>query len=427
MKRVIHYGIVFCIFAMMAPDLAAQTNSLEPFFKYFFNNQYDSARAEIKRQIAADSSAASLYFYQGKTCLAMHDYDAALHAFRQAVRKGYPAAKAFRYIGQIFEEQGRLADAIDAYRAAQNLSPKLPSLSLKMASLYFKRKNYRATIALGRQILKQDTTQMQAFYLIGRSHLQRAENDSALAIAIRAVSLDSNSVPNLLNLGVALFRKEKFDSSTTVLQRILEISPRSDEAKFYLAKNLAEQDDLVAAVRHLEDCVRLGGVYRLKAMKLLAQYFYEMKQLDESMKWARKYLGEKPEEGVIHYYLARALSDRGESDEAEKEFDKARRFAGEDFVKMIYFYRGLNFYQNGSDGKAIPWYKKAIAIDPKFSYAYYNLALVYDRYYEDKNPAIRYYEKFIELAKKDETVPPMIIAAAKERVGQLREKRFFRK
>ena len=47
-----------------------------------------------------------------------------------------------------------------------------------------------------------------------------------------------------------------------------------------------------------------------------------------------------------------------------------------------------------------------------------------DRYYEDKNPAIRYYEKFIELAKKDKTVPPLVIITAKERVDQLKEKKF---
>ena len=195
---------------------------------------------------------------------------------------------------------------------------------------------------------------MKIYFFVGRSHLQRAEDDSALVIASRAVSLDSNSTPNLLNLGIALFKKEKYDSSLKVFQRVLEISPHSDEAKYYLAKNQAEKYDLKTAVKHLQDCVRLEGVYRLKAMKLLVQYFYEMNQLDESMKWAHQYLKEKPKEGVIHYYLARALSDKGKLAEAEKKFEKASEFSGQNFVKMIYFYRGLNFYQNGRDEKAIP-------------------------------------------------------------------------
>ncbi len=412
---------------LLASNLFSQTESLQSFFKYFFNNQYDSARAEIEKSIREDSSAAHLYFYLGKTCLALNDYQAALAAFRNSLRRGYSPSQVFNYIGQTFEEQGQLADAIDAYKVALKFDGKIDRLQRKLISLYFKRKNYQAVIALGKKLLRENSKQMKIYFFVGRSHLQRSEPDSALIVARRAVSLDSNSTPNLLNLGIALFKKEKYDFSLKTFRRVLEISPNSDEAKYYLAKNLAEKDNLSAAIKHLQDCVRLEGVYRWKAMKLLVQYFYEMNQHDDAMKWAHKYLNEKPEEGTIHYYLARALSDKGKLAEAEKEFQKASEFSGQNFVKMIYFYRGLNFYQNGKDEKAIPWYKKAIAIDAEFSYAYYNLALVYDRYYQDKSPAIRYYEKFIELAQKDKTVPPLVIMAAKERMGQLKEKKFFNK
>ena len=422
------FGICCALFILLsASNVVSQTDSLQSFFKYFFNNQFNRARAEIERCIEQDSSAAHLYFYLGKTCLALNDYHSALKAFQTSLRKGFAPSQIYSQMGKVFEEQGQLADAVDAYKVAMKFDPEFKHLRIKIISLYFKRKNYRAVIALGKKLLKKNPGQSKIYFFVVRSHLQRSEDDSAMAIAQRAVSMDSNSTPNLLNLGIALFKKEKYDSSIKTFQRVLAISPHSDEAKYYLAKNLAKKNDLSSAIELLQDCIRLEGLYRLKAMKLLVQYFYELHQLDDAIKCAREYLSEKPQEGAVHYYLARALSDKGNLLEAEKEFEKASKFSGQNFVKMIYFYRGLNFYQNGQDGKAIPWYKKAIAIDAEFSYAYYNLALVYDRYYEDKNPAIRYYEKFIKLAENDKTVPPLVLIAAKQRVAQLREQRFFEK
>ena len=425
MEKTIKCWMTIYFFSLLLSSLQAQTGSLEKFYRNFFSNQFDSARVEIEKSIQQDSSTAHLYFFLGKTCLAMNDYDAAIRAFQSSIRKGYLPGQAYEYIGQIFEEQGRLADAIDAYQVALKMNPNLTRLRLKMVSLYFKRKNYRAAIAQGKHLVRQDSTQMQAYYLVGRSYLQRSEDDSALSVARQAVFFDSSSVPNLLNLGIALFKKGKHDSSILVLRQTLELNSRSDEAKFYLAKNLVEKDKMVEAIRLLKDCVRLEGMYRLKAMKLLVQYLYQTGQLIETIRRAQDYLAEKPDEGMVHYYLARSLSDRGELDAAEKEFEKAALFSGQDFIMMIYFYRGLNYYQNGRDGKAIFWYKKVLSINPNFSYAYYNLALVYDRYYEDKSTAIRYYKKFIELAKEDKSVPSLVIVAAKERLAQLREKRFF--
>lgn len=126
----------------------------------------------------------------------------------------------------------------------------------------------------------------------------------------------------------------------------------------------------------------------------------------------------------MHHFYARALSDERRFREAEDEFKQAILWSTEDFVKMTYFYRALNFYLQEDYPHAIVWYKKVLAIDPEFSFAYYNLAITYDDYYQEKNTAITYYKKFIAIAEKKQE-DPLLIESAKRRLDELNERSFF--
>ena len=94
------------------------------------------------------------------------------------------------------------------------------------------------------------------------------------------------------------------------------------------------------------------------------------------------------------------------------------------FINSTTFFRGLNHYYQKDYPNAIKTYKTALTLDPHFPYALYNLAIVYDDYYEDKMPAIRTYEKFIELTKDKKSYQEMVDAANK-RLAELKEQAFF--
>lgn len=387
------------------------------------NNDYVSAKNYLVRQIQENPADKTLHFYLGKTLLTLKEYQQAKLEFDLALKNGYQK-NVLKYLGQIYEDQGMLAEAIEKYQLAIRMEPESTVLKMKLASLFYKQQNYPATISILENFIRQETANLQVYYLLGRSYIRQELYDSTLSVASKAIYQDSTHVPNLLNFGIACFEKNKLDSSANILEKTLQFSPKSDEAKYYLAKTYAKTKRLPEAIEQLEDCYKLNGRYRLKAMKSLVQFYHKADSLAGCVRLSELYLHEKPEEPFVHHYFGRALSDLQRYDQAKEELNKAILFSNQEFLLMTYFYQGLNYYYQMDYPNAIKWYKKVLSIDVNFGYAYYNLAVAYDMYYEDKSTAIHYYQKVLDVAEKVDLDPASVIAA-QTRLKELRERAFF--
>jgi tetratricopeptide (TPR) repeat protein len=414
------------VFILFIPTiLMSQQSNLNQFFDYYMNNDFLSAENFLQGQIEKNPDDKNLHFYLGKTLLALKKYQGAKKEFELALKNGYAPGKILKYLGQIYEDQGLLAEAIERYQAVMRMEPESAVLKMKLASLFYKQQNYSTTISILKNFLKQDSTNLQAYYLLGRSYLRQERYDSTLAFAPKAITLDSTHVPNLLNFGIACFEKNKLDSAAKVLEKASELSPKSDEAKYYLAKTYSKIQRLPEAIELMESCVSLKGRYRLKAQKLLVQYYHLINNLKDCFRTAKAHLKEKPEEGFVHHFYGRALSDSNLFSQADEALKKAIRFSNEDFIKMTYFYRGYNYNSQKNYSQAIKWYKKVITVDPAFSSAYYNLAVAYDMYYEEKSTAISYYKKFLEMVE-DDPDQKLLVDYTLGRLSELKVKEFFK-
>jgi len=252
-----------------------------------------------------------------------------------------------------------------------------------------------------------------------------SEYDSAVLISSKAVELDSSNFPNLLNLGIGYFNTKQFKKAARILEKTIQLSPESDESRYYLGQTYTNLDQRANAVNQLETCANLDGLFKLKALKFLTAYYYQIGLDRECIHTAQKYLTME-NLATMYYYLARALSDEQEFEEADSAFQKAFKCSNFPFTRSIYFYRGLNFYLQKKYVLAIKFYKKIIALDPHHPFTYYNLAITYDDYYQDKRPAITYYEKFLTLSSEDKN-NTLLIIAAKNRVVDLKKQIFFKR
>jgi len=415
---------LFLLLLLTTTQLYAQKSNLTDFFLFFMNNEYDSARAFLERQIEQNPDNKQLQYYLGKTHLALNNYSHSVTAFHKALEGKKSDARIYQYLGQVYEEQGMLPEAIEAYETISQFRPLPPAIQLKLAYLYFKQNSYDATIKIMTEFMKQDSTHLYAHYLLGRSYLKKDVYDSAIVVATRAIEMDSTSFPNYLNLGIAYFDSGKSDIAMKILERAVELSPRSDEARYYLAEAYAKQKQLDQAIEQHEICTRLNGPFAQRSLKNLVNYYYKAENRNDCIRTAIKHLTLKPDDSYVHHFYARALSDSMQFREAEDKFKKAILWSNEDFIKMTYFYRALNFYHNKDYPNAIVYYKKVITIDPEFSFAYYNLAITYDDFYQEKKTAITYYEKFITM-EEGSNENHFLVEVAKNRLVKLKEKRFF--
>lgn len=394
--------------------------------RYIFDAEYDSARILILRQLDDSPEDPRLYHYLGRVYSALEEPSSAVLAFEEAIERDPANPRIFRDLGKALEAQGMLSEAIDAYRSALGRDSSLIKIRLKLGSLYYKQYNYPAATSMLEKYLACDSTSTQALYLLGRSAIKMKNFDTALKICETTMAIDSSYFPNLLNQGIAMYYIEAYADAIEALERAVALRANSDEARYYLGQSYFNEERLGEAYRQFERCITLRGPYRLKAMKSATMTAYQMELYKECIRLAHQYLASRDDDYlmIVTYYLARALSEEGRFEEANRAFEDAMERLNMPFIVSTIFYRALNFYLQKEYARAIKLYKKILAFDPNYAYGIYNLAVAYDEYYEDKRPAVAYYEKFISVAGNSAIYAHMVETAL-NRKKQLKERLFF--
>lgn len=93
--------------------------------------------------------------------------------------------------------------------------------------------------------------------------------------------------------------------------------------------------------------------------------------------------------------LALIQLKRGQHKESLKTIDKAITLSAN--ISQAYNLRAQLHIRNGKIKEAETDYLKALELDPNYANAHYNIALLYDIYYQDIQKAIQHYEKYMSL------------------------------
>jgi cytochrome c-type biogenesis protein CcmH/NrfG len=115
-------------------------------------------------------------------------------AVAQAVQKSPNDSRFWYGYGEIFRVQGRLTDAIDAYRKALALDPPYPKAIGKLGLVLVEHKQY----------------------------------EDAEAFLIQGIRKDKTNPVNYLHLGAVYAAKKKNKLAIENLERFLELAPKND-------------------------------------------------------------------------------------------------------------------------------------------------------------------------------------------------------
>ena len=138
-------------------------------------------------------------------------------------------------------------------------------------------------------------------------------------------------------------------------------------------------------------------------MFALSQRQIQAGEINEAMATLQRILENFPEDAHVYSQLGYIHLKRKEYKEAEVAFKRAKKFDKslvEAYVGLGLTYaeaptRGLQSYYNFH--RAIGEAKRATKLDPNYGPAYRLLGDVYERFEEDHNRAMQYYQKYVEL------------------------------
>ena len=328
--------------------------------------------AQIYRHMLEESPDNAWTAYNLALALeAMRDTKGAEDALRKAIAINPKLANIRAELGALELAEGDLQSAQKSLESALDLAPELVEARGNLAMLYARKGDLVSAERLLRQALEDNPKYKEGHLNLGLILAQQNRKSDAEKELDKAVALAPKDPATLSTVGKAKVQLGKVSEGVALLRQVVDLVP-----------------DLAAP--HLDLALALAASYNLPAALV---------QTSEAVRLA-------PQSGTAHFYRGRVLYDLGRSNEARAEFETASRLDAqipgpryflalidkqqgkyelaanllEETVKLqpsnvrAWYMLGQCLQQNSETAKALVAWRKAIAIDPKFSQALISLA-----------------------------------------------------
>lgn len=406
-------------------SLFAQSDHEANFFKYYLQNEYDSALIFLEKNNNQFIAPGEAKFYAGKIYFALAQYEKTISILKPAITNTPFDLHIYYLLGQAYENQEQDSLAIEAYHNALKWKSDYSPTRLRLAALYSSLGNNSEAIKVIHELISYDSTHVPGLLQLARNYNRINQPDSALLFLNQAAYYDSTNFEVRFEIGAVLVKKEDFSTALKSFLKLQMQNSLHDGVYYYLGECYAKLKQIEKAIDSYQKGEKIKGRYFKKCLKRLVKYYFDTQAYEKCIAAAKNLFNGDETEPEAFFYEGAALSALKQFDLADSTFSLALKAANLDFIKLIFHFQGLNAYYDKEYAKAMDLYRKIISIDPLYKDAYYNMALVYDKYYRDKRFALDWYNRFLSLA--DSTEDQVMIEMAEKRIEIIKEAEFFKR
>lgn len=340
---------------------------------------------ERERKIA---TTPQLLVHVGQAHAALGQIKQAESLYQQAISRDTTYAEAYRWLGQLYEEQKQFQKALGPWKQAYELRPELNYYRYVVGTLYFKSNQMeeavthlkevvqhhpshvwttigRAHKKLGnlleaqkayRKALAADSGYADAYYWLSKTHSEAGNYKKALAAARQAQDLDSNQVAYTYNVGQLLVQTGQYDAAVTQLKTVVAQDAAHEGALFNLGQALNRQGKPAQAKRYM---ARVDSLQRQK---------------DRLMKLETR-ASTQPDDPVRWHELGKAFEQAGRIDKAINAYQQASRLVPQNLA-LANNIANLTLVQ-GDTLQAVQVYQTILRKDSTVTPVWLNLGVVY--------------------------------------------------
>lgn len=364
-----------------------------------------------------DSDSLSVCLQKGDSCMQQYNTFEALKYYQRAYDLGKAVAGKqakdslklpIEYLDQMPEEKAE--KIIDQLIAGAVNSASVPYyISAKLADCYYKRGNYfqcsellkntpedslshDAFRQLAYSYKKQDDTGAFIYWasqLVARypmdgemvagltlAFTQTEQPQNGIACAEKYCKVDTANIEVNRALADAYFVDRKFPKATKIYERLLQQGDSTFNTLYSAGMCYTKTDSLERAYQCLKPALWLSKMQHANCAWRLGVVCVDTKRY---------------EEGVRYLELATQLL-----------------LPDTTTMKAITLSKGEAYYLTEHYDKAVDAWKEHLAYNPSSIATYYNIASAYYYYLPNGQLAKTYYEKFLNLARKEETPTPQL-------------------
>lgn len=173
-----------------------------------------------------------------------------------------------------------------------------------------------------------------------KTHLQNAQTASDkgdYGVAARelraAIAIQPEIRGAYYQLGYALLQTHEVAAAEKAFLKELDFPPPDPFSLYYLGGVQQDKGNRSQAVSYFERSLAAGEVLDVRS-KLAGDYL-TLGQIDKAMTFLQESLRVRPEDGSLHYLLARAYKRKNLTADAKREFDAAARWKGKFRSEMV--------------------------------------------------------------------------------------------
>jgi tetratricopeptide (TPR) repeat protein len=253
--------------------------------------------------------------------------------------------RAHYNLGAQYLEARKYREAIEEFDKVLKKAPDDLNTLLLMSVAHAKLRHSEAALRYFNEAVKAKPDSSNTYMVFAQAMADTGQKDMAISLLEKAIELDGKNALAYNALGIVYADKGELEKAKDVWSAGIKADPSSKE----IAANLKRVSAMLSAAAELDE--------RLKAInKLAGENNYE-----GAIAECKKALEAYPGSITIHNNL------------------------------------GVLYGMTGKDGEAVDEFKKVIKLSPKEGGAYRNIAIIYSKYPEKRDEAIKYFEKYILL------------------------------
>jgi len=307
------------------------------------------------------------------------------------------AASNWRKLGNEALDAGDLVDAARCYQNAWHLFPDDVAALVNLAFVKSELKSYDESRNLLEQALTLDSSNMDAWYMLG-GLLERDKNlPLAKAAFLKVIELKPNFELAYRDLCRVLFHSGELTSAKKIIQRGIELNPLFPDFHFYLGNVFATEADYASAHACFAKTLMISPDFA-QAHSNLGHIYEKQQKLVEALNAYQSAATLQPENAAFQCFIGNVHLLLGQFQEALACHRRAIRLEPQNPEPLINL--GLALHNRGDVYSAIDAFRGALRLVPNDAIALRNLGGSL-QFSGDLKHAIQCYRKAQEGAPND--------------------------
>jgi tetratricopeptide (TPR) repeat protein len=298
----------------------------------------------------------------------------AADAWRAIAQHNPNDAGAFASLGVDLARQQKYTEAAQAYRKALALNPKLPGIQLNLGLAEFKRGHFDAAIVPLSKALTGDPENSQARTLLGMSYYGAHRFADAVKLLRLATDADPANSQLRQMLAQSCLSAKQYDCALEQFKTILQQNPDSAAGHILFGEALDGLQKTPEAIAEFQAAAKIAP--REPDVHFGLGYLYwKAKQYDEAKKAFEVELALDPTHALALAYLGDIALKNSEVENAGTLLEKSLQHKND--LRIAYFDLGTVRMAQKNYPAALKALKRAVELDPTQPDAHYRLGRVY--------------------------------------------------